>query len=69
MTLRPARGMPLLISKMKPFEAKYGTTFPRFQRQVPQRPQEDFTSWDDLLEWEACYRAYQEWKQRHAELR
>ena len=29
-------------SKMKPFEAKYGTTFSRFQRQVAQSAQEDF---------------------------
>lgn len=56
-------------SKMKPFEAKYGTTFTRFQRRVTKSSQEDFTAWDDLMEWEACYRAYQEWKKRHTELR
>ena len=61
--------MELYRSKMKPFEAKYGTTFPRFQRQLSKRSHEDFTVWDDLMEWEACYRAYREWKQRHAELR
>ena len=55
-------------SKMKPFEAKHATTFSRFQRQVIKRPKEDFAAWDDLMEWEACYRAYQEWKKRHAEL-
>ena len=56
-------------SKMKPFEAKYGTTFSRFQRQAAQSAQEDFAAWDDLMEWEACYRAHQEWKKRHTELR
>ena len=56
-------------SKMKLFEAKYGTTFTRFQRRVTTSAQEDFTAWDDLMEWEACYRAYQEWKKRHTELR
>jgi hypothetical protein len=56
-------------SKMKPCEAKYGTTFTRFQRRVAQSSQEDFTAWDGLMEWEACYRAYQEWKKRHTELR
>jgi hypothetical protein len=61
--------MELYRSKMKPFEAKYGTTFSRFQRQVAQSAQEDFTVWGDLMEWEACYRAYQEWKKRHTELR
>jgi hypothetical protein len=56
-------------SKMKPFEAKYATTFPRFQRRVEKAPQEDFTAWDDLIEWEAYYRGYHEWKKRYAELR
>ena len=56
-------------SKVKLFEAKYGTTFSRLQRRVTTSAQEDFTAWDDLMEWEACYRAYQEWKKRHTELR
>jgi hypothetical protein len=55
-------------SKMKPFEAKYATTFPRFQRRVEKASQEDFAAWDDLVEWEAYYRSYQEWKNRYAEL-
>jgi hypothetical protein len=56
-------------SKMKLFEAKYGTSFSRFQRRVTQSAQENFTAWDDLMEREACYRAFQEWKKCHAELR
>ena len=56
-------------SRMKTYEAKYTTTFPRFQRRVTKSPKEDFTAWDDLIEWEAYYRAYQEWKKRHTELR
>lgn len=56
-------------SKMKLFEAKYASTFPRFQRQVEKSSKEDFAAWDDLMEWEAHYRGYQEWKKRHAELR
>lgn len=55
-------------SKMKPFEAKYATTFTRFQRRMAKSSKEDFAIWDDLLEWEAYYRGYQEWKRRHAEL-
>ena len=55
-------------SKMKPFEAKYATTFPRFQRRVEKAAQEDCAAWDDLIEWEAYYRSYQEWKRRYAEL-
>jgi hypothetical protein len=55
-------------SKLKPFEAKYATTFPRFQKKVERGPKEDFSAWDDLIEWEAYYRAYREWKKRHAEL-
>jgi hypothetical protein len=42
-------------SKMKPFEAKYATTFSRFQRRVKKAPREDYTAWDDLIEWEAYY--------------
>lgn len=56
-------------SKMKPFEAKYATTFPRFQRRTARHRKEDFAAWDDLIEREAYYRGYQEWKKRHAELR
>jgi hypothetical protein len=56
-------------SKMKPFEVKYATTFPRFQRCVEKGAQEDFAAWDNLIEWEAYYRAYQEWKKRYTELR
>lgn len=56
-------------SRMKPFEARYSTTFPQFQRLVEKGPEENFAAWDDLLEWEACYRGYQEWKKRYAELR
>ena len=55
-------------SKMQPFETKYAMTFPRFQRRVQKAPQEDSTAWDDLIEWEAYYRGYQEWKKRYAEL-
>jgi hypothetical protein len=56
-------------SRMKPFEAKYATTFSRFRGRVAKSPEEDPAAWDDLIEWEAYYQAYQEWKKRHAELR
>lgn len=55
-------------SKMKFFESKHTTTFLRFQRQATKGPKEDFDAWDDLMEWEAYRRGYQEWKKRHAEL-
>jgi hypothetical protein len=55
-------------SKMRPFEIKHATTFPRFQKKVEKSGREDFAAWDELTEWEAYYRAYQEWKKRHAEL-
>ena len=61
--------MELYRSKMKLFEAKYETTFPRFQRRVEKHSNEDFDAWDDLIEWEAYYRGYQEWKKRRTELR
>ncbi len=56
-------------SKLKLFEAKYATTFARFQRRVERASQEDPAVWDDLIEWEAYQRGYQEWKRCHAELR
>ena len=56
-------------SKMKPFEAKYTTTFPRFQRRVATAAEEDCVAWDDLIAWETYYRNYQEWKKRYTELR
>jgi hypothetical protein len=43
-------------STVKPFEARYATTFPRLQRHVEKAPKEDFAAWDDLIEWEAYYR-------------
>jgi hypothetical protein len=55
-------------SKMKPFEIKYATTFPRFQWRVEKVTQEEFAAWNDLIEWEAYYRGYQEWKKRYTEL-
>ena len=56
-------------SKLKLFEAKYKTTFPRFRRRVDHAAREDLAAWDDMIELEAYHRAYQEWKKRHAELR
>jgi hypothetical protein len=49
-------------------EAKYATTFSRFQRRVEKTTQDEFAAWDDLIEWEAYYRSYREWKKRYAEL-
>jgi hypothetical protein len=59
----------LYRSKMKPFEAKYRTTFARFRRRVEQSRREDCAAWDDLLEWEAAYTAHREWTKRYRELR
>jgi hypothetical protein len=61
--------MEIYRSQMKALKAKYGTTFSRFPRGVTKSAQENFTAWDDLLEWQACYRAYQQWRKRHTELR
>jgi len=36
---------------------------------VEKATQEEFAAWDDLIEWEACYRGYQEWTKRYTELR
>lgn len=56
-------------SKMKPFEAKYRTTFARFRQRVEKGATEDCSAWDDLLEWEAAHSAHREWTKRYRELR
>ena len=55
-------------SRMRPFERKYGTSFEEFKSRVEKAPQENFEEWDDLLEWEAYYRAYKEWQKRYEEI-
>jgi hypothetical protein len=54
---------------MNSFEAKHATTFSPFQQRVKKASREDCADWDDLIEWEAYYRGYQEWKKRYADLR
>ena len=56
-------------SMMKPFERKYSTTFSNFKKQIESSPQEDFQAWDDFIEWEAYYRAHQEWAKKYKELK
>lgn len=55
-------------SRMQPFERKYGLPFPEFKKQVEASSEEEFESWDDLIEWEAYYRAHEQWVQRYGEL-
>jgi len=55
-------------SLMKPFERKYSTSFKDFKKQVESSKQEDFQAWDDLIEWEAYFRANGEWSKKYEEL-
>ena len=54
---------------MKPFEHKYSTSFKDFEKQIESSKQEDFQAWDDLIEWEAYFRAHEEWAKKYKELR
>lgn len=56
-------------SLMKPFERKYSTSFKDFRKQIETSKQEDFQAWDDLIEWEAYFRAYEEWSKKYEELK
>ena len=56
-------------SLMKPFERKYSTSFKDFLKQVKSSEQEDFQAWDDLIEWEAYFRAHEEWTKKYEELK
>lgn len=56
-----------LTQKMALFEKKYGT-FSRFEKKVYAQP-EDFTQWDDYMEWKACRQEYEECQTRLGELK
>lgn len=49
------------------FEKKYGMPFARFRVKVT-KGKEDFAAWDDLIEWEGVYNAYQAWQKRYNSL-
>ena len=50
------------------FAAKHGLTFSRFEAKVKKMKKENFECWDDLMEWEACHLAGQEWNKKHKDL-
>ena len=54
--------------RVQSFERKYGVAFPAFKEQVEAASEEEFERWDDLIEWEAYYRAHAQWAQRYREL-
>ena len=56
-------------SLMKPFERKYSTSFSDFKKQIEASKQEDFQAWDDSIEWEAYFRAHEEWTKKYEELK
>jgi hypothetical protein len=55
-------------SKINPFERKYSLGFYEFKKKVESSPSENFEEWDDLIEWEAYTKAYEEWKKKYDEL-
>ena len=56
-------------SLMKPFERKYAKTYSDFKKHIELSQQESFEEWDDLIEWEAYYRAHEEWVKKYEELK
>lgn len=56
-------------SMMKPFERKYSVSFEEFKKKVSSSSEENFEAWDDLIEWEAYFRAYKEWIEKYRELK
>ena len=55
-------------SRMKIFEAKYGTDFAAFKKKS-EDGEENFEEWDDLLLWEGCQLAYREWDRKYEDLK
>ena len=40
--------------KIRLFERKYGQTWDKFSKEVEAASDEDFSRWDDYIEWKAC---------------
>ena len=55
-------------TKIKIFEAKYGTNFATFKKKTEKR-EERFQEWDDLLLWEGFLIAYREWNRKYKDLK
>jgi len=56
-------------SLMKPFERKYSASFEDFKKKIESSKEESFKAWDDLIEWEAYFRAHKEWTKKYEELK
>jgi|LGVF01.1.fsa_nt_gb hypothetical protein len=54
-------------SAMQEFETKYDTTFENFEQQLNSTEKEDFTKWDDYIEWKVYFKAYSYWNSIHRE--
>jgi len=55
-------------SKTLPFERKYAVSFEEFKKRFTSTTKEKFEEWDDLIEWEASFILYNQWKQRLEEI-
>lgn len=47
----------VLLEKINLLEKKYSTDFLSFEKKIEQAATEDFTAWDDYIEWKA-YRTF-----------
>lgn len=61
--------MELYRSKMKPFEIRYQLSFPEFRKRIESTSKENFSEWDDFIEWDANYSAFVKWEERYGELK
>ncbi len=55
-------------SRNRAFEAKYGSDFITFKKQIENAQDESFTAWDDMIAWESLDAASEQWKTRYEEL-
>ncbi|MCL4551821.1 MAG: hypothetical protein M1495_25020 [Bacteroidetes bacterium] len=50
------------------FENKYKLSFTEFEKLVKESTKEDFSNWDDYMEWKAFVKSYQQLLQEKADL-
>lgn len=55
--------------KIRFFEHKYNQSWNAFQEQIEHAAQEDFSRWDDYIEWKALMRVFEELSAKIDEIR
>ena len=60
-------GLHVAQDKIKNFEIKYGKNFLEFEKKI-KKSDEDFSEWDDYLEWKAFEKSYAELKSEQKDI-